>query len=133
MSIFQYKLNHNEIYLHQNMITNIKADAIVHFIDSNDNKFALEIFQKGGHSLKEEFYKKLPKIYDFNSLIITNGGALTCKHVIHTTSFIHKPDTEGYFDAIRKKILQCLNEAKSQKFKSLAFPVNQSGKLIFSV
>ena len=126
-----FQLSSTVSYL-QTDITDLNVDAIINFVDIKQFKKDFDIMKKGGTQVSIPFEEKWNKNNpNFNDILITEGGNLKCKSIIHTTSLSFKPNNVGYYDAIQSQINVCVLKAEQEKYKSLALYIIHKGKLIF--
>jgi len=83
------------------------------------------IHQAGGPSIMDECRKigGCPT----GQAVITTGGALKAKYVIHTVGPIYRGGARGEANLLRSAYLESLKLASARKLKSIAFPAISTG------
>lgn len=127
MDSFQYHSTTTNIYFVLADITDLKVDVIINFVTRNlsyQSRLNDAIMEKGGKTV-EQLLKHKWNISraSYFTIIITPGGNLPCKKIMHTVLIDEKPSNQGYFDAIKEKFSMCLEKAEQEQFQSVAFPI----------
>ena len=117
----------------QGDITTLAVDAIVNAANkylAHGGGVALAIVRKGGLSIQAESTALIAKHgpLETGAAVITGGGKLPAKFVIHTVGPIWGEQNEKVSDALlRKAVRSCLTLADEQGLKSAAFPAISTG------
>ncbi len=132
---YSVKINQTELILKTGDITEENSEAIVNAANSScmgGGGVDGAIHSKGGKAILEECKKIRETIYP-NGLptgeaVITTGGNLKAKYVIHTVG----PICRGTFDEIKKNLLKnaywnSLKLAKEKGIKTISFPSISTG------
>ncbi|MCX5827300.1 MAG: O-acetyl-ADP-ribose deacetylase [Deltaproteobacteria bacterium] len=122
------KVNKGMLSLVQGDITREETDAIVNAANSRLAGGAGvdgAIHQAGGPSIMEECRKigGCPT----GQAVITSGGALKAKYVIHTVGPIYRGGGRGEANLLQSAYLESLKLASARKLKSIAFPAISTG------
>lgn len=128
MIIMDVKVNKGMLSLVQGDITREETDAIVNAANSRLAGGAGvdgAIHQAGGPSIMDECRKigGCPT----GQAVITSGGALKARYVIHTVGPVYRGGTAGEADLLRSAYLESLKLASARKLKSIAFPAISTG------
>ena len=119
-------INNSKIKLKQGDITDIDADAIVNAANAQlilGGGVAGAIRRKGGPQIQEEC-NKIGGTF-VGGAVITNGGDLKAKHVIHA---VGPRMGEGEEDLkLKNATLNSLKLMDKHKLKSIAFPAISTG------
>lgn len=115
-------------------ITDIEADAIVNAANSTlMGGLGVDgaIHSKGGHKILEECKKiratTWPDGLPTGYAVITSGGNLKAKHVIHTVGPVWHGGLQGEADLLRQAYRNSLKLAVSTGLKTIAFPSISTG------
>ncbi len=115
-------------------ITDIEADAIVNAANSTlMGGLGVDgaIHSKGGHKILEECKKiratTWPDGLPTGYAVITSGGNLKAKHVIHTVGPVWHGGLQGEADLLRQAYRNSLKLAVSTRLKTIAFPSISTG------
>jgi O-acetyl-ADP-ribose deacetylase (regulator of RNase III) len=103
-------------------ITEVLADAIVNPSNSYGvmgGGVAWVIKRAGGQEIEDEAVAKAP--IEVGSAVITTGGSLEAKHVIHATT-MKEPAMRIGIDNVKMATEAALNCASENGIKSIAFP-----------
>ena len=125
--------------LAQDDITALKVDAIVNAANkylAHGGGVALAIVRKGGMSIQAESTTLIAKRGPLQTgeAVITSGGKLPAKFVIHTAGPIWGDQDEVESDKLlRQAVRSCLALADKQGLKSIAFPAISTGIYGFPV
>lgn len=119
-------------------ITTVPLDAVVNIGNStlsNRNGLNKVILDRAGNDIVQEINRKInatqKKRLDFGEVLLTGGGRLASKKIIHTVAVTFKNAHVTDVAAVRKVMQTCLKKAKAEKFISLAFPAIGTGKSYF--
>jgi O-acetyl-ADP-ribose deacetylase (regulator of RNase III) len=113
-------------------ITTIEADAIVNAANSSlmgGGGVDGAIHRKGGKAILDDCIKirnrqgSLPT----GESVITTGGNLPAKHVIHTVGPVWNGGTKNEHQLLQSCYINSLNLAKEHQFSSIAFPNISTG------
>jgi O-acetyl-ADP-ribose deacetylase (regulator of RNase III) len=117
----------------QGDITALKVDAIVNAANkylAHGGGVALAIVRKGGLQIQAESAALVAKRGPLatGEAVITSGGKLPAKFVIHTVGPIWGKQSEQESDALlRQAIRSCLTLAEEKALSSIAFPAISTG------
>lgn len=122
------KINNSTLALAEGDITNESTDAIVNAANTRLAGGAGvdgAIHQAGGPSIMEECRKigGCPT----GQAVITTGGNLRAKYVIHTVGPIYQGGSKGEAALLKSAHLESLKLASAKKLKSIAFPAISTG------
>jgi O-acetyl-ADP-ribose deacetylase len=122
------KVNKGTLSLEQGDITREETEAIVNAANSRLAGGAGvdgAIHHAGGPSIMEECRKigGCPT----GQAVITSGGALKAKYVIHTVGPVYRGGTAGEAELLRSAYRESLKLASARKLKSIAFPAISTG------
>ncbi|HUX20191.1 MAG TPA: O-acetyl-ADP-ribose deacetylase [Spirochaetia bacterium] len=115
-------------------LTEIQVDAIVNAA----NKGLLggggvdgAIHRKGGHTILEECRRirseRYPDGMPAGQAVITTGGRLPCKHVIHTVGPVWAGGNHGEPEVLADAYRNSMKVAQENRIASLAFPAISTG------
>jgi O-acetyl-ADP-ribose deacetylase (regulator of RNase III) len=113
-------------------ITNIAADAIVNAANSSllgGGGVDGAIHRKGGKAILDECIKIRNKQggCPTGQAVITTGGNLPCRYVIHTVGPVWNGDTNNETELLRSCYINSLNLALANNIKTIAFPNISTG------
>lgn len=122
------KINNSTLSLAEGDITNESTDAIVNAANTRLAGGAGvdgAIHQAGGPSIMEECRKigGCPT----GQAVITTGGNLRAKYVIHTVGPIYQGGNKGEAALLKSAHMESLKLASAKKLKSVAFPAISTG------
>jgi len=122
------KINNSILALVEGDITNESTDAIVNAANSRLAGGAGvdgAIHRAGGPSIMQECRKigGCPT----GQAVITTGGNLAAKYVIHTVGPIYQGGNKGEAALLKSAHLESLKLASAKKLKSIAFPAISTG------
>ena len=122
------KINRSELSLVEGDITNEETDAIVNAANTRLMGGAGvdgAIHRAGGPSIMEECRKigGCP----IGQAVITTGGDLKAKYVIHTVGPIYKDGNRGEAKLLKSAHLESLKLASARGLKSISFPAISTG------
>lgn len=128
MRIMDVKVNKGMLSLVQGDIAREETDAIVNAANSRLAGGAGvdgAIHQAGGPSIMDECRKigGCPT----GQAVITSGGALKARYVIHTVGPVYRGGTAGEADLLRSAYLESLKLASARRVRSIAFPAISTG------
>lgn len=126
--IMDVQINKGTLSLVQGDITREETDAIVNAANSRLAGGAGvdgAIHQAGGPSIMDECRKigGCPT----GQAVITSGGALKAKYVIHTVGPVYRGGASGEAELLRSAYLESLKLASARKLRSIAFPAISTG------
>jgi O-acetyl-ADP-ribose deacetylase (regulator of RNase III) len=120
------KINNTLLELIQGDITDQTADAIVNAANARlqmGGGVAGAIRRRGGPAIQEEC-NRIGGTY-VGGAVITTGGNLPAKHVIHAVGPIHGDDHED--EKLKDATLNSLKLADKNRLKSIVFPAISTG------
>jgi O-acetyl-ADP-ribose deacetylase (regulator of RNase III) len=122
------QINQGNIVLVEGDITEEETDAIVNAANSGLRGGAGvdgAIHRAGGPAIMAECRRigGCPT----GQAVITSGGKLKAKHVIHTVGPVYRGGTKGEADLLASAYLSSLKLAAAQGLKSIAFPAISTG------
>lgn len=123
-----YKTGNTEIEVMQGDITSLDVEAIVNPANTflmHSGGLAAAIVKRGGMIIQQES-KKIGNV-PTGSAVITTGGNLKAKHVIHAVGPRYKDGKSGEEEKLRSAVKSALNVADKKKLKSIAIPAISSG------
>jgi O-acetyl-ADP-ribose deacetylase (regulator of RNase III) len=134
MSDKEFHVGKTKIYLVQGDITGIDTDAIVNAANPTlmggggvdgaiHSKGGIKILEECKHIRKTECPNGLPT----GKAVITSGGNLKAKHVIHTVGPIWSGGTRGEPKLLAEAYNNSLRLAVSKALESVAFPSISTG------
>jgi len=124
----EIKIKNSIIRLIQGDITKQKVEAIVNAANSRlagGGGVDGAIHRAGGPKIMEECKK-----YDgcpTGTAVMTTGGNLPSKYVIHTVGPIYKNGTSGEPELLQSAYFNCLKLAEKNNIKTIAFPSISTG------
>lgn len=129
-----FKIGKTTLEFIKNDITTVKVDAIVNAANSTlmgGGGVDGAIHSKGGLKILEECKKirasKYPDGLFTGLAVITSGGNLPARHVIHTVGPIWHGGNKGEAELLRQAYQNSLKLAVSVGLKSIAFPSISTG------
>jgi len=128
----QQKINNSVITFVQGDITKEKVDVIVNAANSSlmgGGGVDGAIHRAGGPAILEECKKIVSKIHSLptGDAVITTGGNLPARHVIHTVGPVWSNGTRNEPELLRNAYLNSLKCAEENNLKSIAFPSISTG------
>jgi O-acetyl-ADP-ribose deacetylase (regulator of RNase III) len=129
--MFKTKVHNTDIEIVDGDITDMNVDAIVNAANSllkHGGGVAGAIVRKGGHTIQEEsdvWVKAWGGEVTVGSAVITSGGDLPAKYVIHAVGPRMGEGDED--EKLRKATLNSLQTAEYRNLKSIAFPAISTG------
>jgi len=128
----EIKINNTVMELVQGDITNLTTDAIVNAANTSltlGGGVAGAIARKGGPKIQEECDKIGGTCV--GGAVITSGGNLKAKHVIHAVGPVHGMEHED--EKLKDATLNALKLADKNDLRSIAFPAISTGVFSFPV
>ena len=122
------KIDNTEIEIIKGDITLLDIDAIVNPANTflmHNGGLAAAIVKRGGRIIQEES-KKIGNV-PTGGAVITTGGNLKAKHVIHAVGPKYKDGKSGEADKLKMAVENALVVAEKKKLKSIAIPAISSG------
>lgn len=122
------KIGNTEFEVIQGDITLLEADAIVNPANTfllHTGGLALQIAKRGGMIVQQES-KKIGNV-PTGSAVITTGGNMKTKHVIHAVGPKYKDGKSGESEKLASAVNSALNVAEMKKLTSIAIPAISSG------
>ncbi|CEG13073.1 Appr-1-p processing domain protein [groundwater metagenome] len=126
MNIPNVKIKNTQVAIVQGDIADMNVDAIVNAANNelqHGGGVALAIVKKGGNIIQEESDKI--GFCETGKAVITTGGNLKAKFVIHTVGPIYGEGNDA--KKLKNAVLSCLNLAYNENLKSIAFPAISAG------
>lgn len=123
-----YKINNTELEILKGDITSLEVDAIVNAANNyliHGGGLAAAVVKRGGQIIQEES-KKIGFV-PTGSAVITTGGKLKAKHVIHAVGPRYKDGKSGEPEKLESAVKFSLDIADKKKLKSIALPAISSG------
>jgi O-acetyl-ADP-ribose deacetylase (regulator of RNase III) len=130
----EFSVRNAKIRIVQGDITDVDADAIVNAANPalmGGGGVDGDIHRKGGPTILEECKRirasEWPNGLPTGKAVITSGGSLKAKHVIHTVGPIWHGGSHGEPDLLADAYENSLELASSKKLKTVAFPSISTG------
>jgi len=126
-----HKIANTEFEVIQGDITLLDVEAIVNPANTflmHNGGLAAAIVKRGGRIIQEES-KKIGNV-PTGGAVLTTGGNLKAKHVIHAVGPKYKDGKSGEAEKLASAVSNALKVAEAKKLKSIAIPAISSG--IFS-
>ncbi|MBZ0203100.1 MAG: macro domain-containing protein [Ignavibacteria bacterium] len=123
-----HKIGNTEIEVIQGDITLLDVEAIVNPANTfllHSGGLAAAIVKRGGMIIQQES-KKIGNI-PTGTAVITSGGNLKAKHVIHAVGPKYKDGKSGEAQKLASAVSSALIVAERKKLKSIAIPAISSG------
>ena len=123
-----YKINKTEIELIKGDITSLDVESIVNPANNyliHGGGLAAAIVRSGGQIIQQES-KKIGFV-PTGSAVITQGGHLKAKHVIHAVGPHYKDGKSGEAEKLTSAVKAAIDIADKKKLKSIAIPAISSG------
>jgi O-acetyl-ADP-ribose deacetylase (regulator of RNase III) len=123
-----YKINKTEIELIKGDITSLDVESIVNPANNyliHGGGLAAAIVRSGGQIIQQES-KKIGFV-PTGSAVITQGGHLKAKHVIHAVGPHYKDGKSGEAEKLASAVKSAIDIADKKKLKSIAIPAISSG------
>lgn len=122
------KIDNTEIEVTKGDITLLDTEAIVNPANNyliHGGGLAAAIVRRGGMIIQQES-KKIGNV-PTGSAVITTGGSLKAKYVIHAVGPRYKDGKSGEEEKLVSAVRSSLEIAEKKKLKSIAFPAISSG------
>lgn len=122
------KYKNTDIEIIQGDITLLDVEAIVNPANNyliHGGGLAAAIVRRGGQIIQQES-KKIGFV-STGSAVITSGGSLNAKHVIHAVGPRYKDGKSGEAEKLTSAVKSALDIAEKKKLKSIALPAISSG------
>ncbi|MBE2225856.1 MAG: macro domain-containing protein [Ignavibacteria bacterium] len=123
-----HKIANTEFEVIQGDITLLDAEAIVNPANTflmHNGGLAAAIVKRGGRIIQEES-KKIGNV-PTGGAVLTTGGNLKAKHVIHAVGPKYKDGKSGEAEKLVSAVSSALKVAEAKKLKSIAIPAISSG------
>jgi len=134
MSETEFHVGKARIRLVQGDITNMETDAIVNAANSSlmgGGGVDGAIHRKGGPKILEECKRiramEWPQGLPTGKAVITSGGSLKARHVIHTVGPIWRGGNRGEPELLAQAYRNSLRLAVKKRLKTVAFPSISTG------
>lgn len=124
----EHKIGNTVIELIKGDITLLDVEAIVNPANNylmHGGGLAAAIVRRGGMIIQQES-KKIGNV-PTGSAVITSGGHLKAKHVIHAVGPRYKDGKSGEEEKLASAVKSSLHIAEQKKLKSIAVPAISSG------
>jgi len=126
------KVNQTRIVLQRGDITRQEVDAIVNAANSSllgGGGVDGAIHRAGGPSILEECkqIRKTKGTCPAGQAVITGGGSLSARHVIHAVGPVWHGGASGEADTLASAYANCLQLGKGAGVKTIAFPSISTG------
>ncbi|TSA56615.1 MAG: O-acetyl-ADP-ribose deacetylase [Planctomycetaceae bacterium] len=124
----EVKINSATLALVQGDITKEETDAIVNAANSGlrgGGGVDGAIHRAGGSSIMEECRKI--GYCPTGQAVVTTGGNLKAKHVIHTVGPVYKGGARGEANLLKSAYLESLKQVTKKDAKSVSFPAISAG------
>jgi O-acetyl-ADP-ribose deacetylase (regulator of RNase III) len=134
----QISVGKTKVGLLQGDITRQATEAIVNAANSSlmgGGGVDGAIHRAGGAAILEECRQIVSRIgrLDAGKAVITTGGNLPAKHVIHTVGPVWRGGGRGEAELLASAYRECLQLATDYKLKSLSFPSISTGVYSYPV
>jgi O-acetyl-ADP-ribose deacetylase (regulator of RNase III) len=130
----EFKINRTQISLIQGDITNMEIDAIVNAANSSlmgGGGVDGAIHRRGGPTILEECINirktEWPEGLPTGHAVITSGGNLRAKFVIHTVGPIWRGGKDGEAELLANAYRNSLRLAHEKELRTIAFPSISTG------
>jgi O-acetyl-ADP-ribose deacetylase (regulator of RNase III) len=123
-----HKIANTEFEVVQGDITLLDTEAIVNPANNyliHGGGLAAAIVKRGGMIIQQES-KKIGNV-PTGSAVITTGGHLKAKHVIHAVGPKYKDGKSGEAEKLASAVRSSIEVAEKKKLKSIAIPAISSG------
>ncbi len=132
------KINGKTLSIIKGDITNQKTEVIVNAANSSlmgGSGVDGAIHRAGGPAILEECKKIVEKQgrLPASKAVITTGGSLKAKYVIHTVGPIYKDGNQNEAETLRNCYLNSLRVAKENGIKTISFPSISTGAYRYPV
>ena len=124
----EVRINKSRLSLVEGDITKEETEAIVNAANSRlagGGGVDGAIHRAGGPAIMEECRRigGCPT----GKAVITTGGSLKARYVIHAVGPIYRDGTKGETELLKSAYLECLKLASKNRIKSVAFPALSAG------
>ena len=131
--VYQYHRNSILISIYKGNITNVRVDCIVSSASSYlSGVMGIEkaIMDVGGDEVEKDCvpYKQKNKMINSGCSILTRGGNLNCKKIIHYV--LPQTSKQDHLRKVEDAFHKCIYEAETQGLHSVAIPALGTGNLI---
>jgi len=140
VSTIEFNIGKAKIRLVQGDITDIEADAIVNAANSTlmgGGGVDGAIHRKGGPRILEECRRiratQWPDGLPTGKAVITSGGDLRARHVIHTVGPVWRGGANHEPELLAEAYRNCLELAVSEGLKTVAFPSISTGAYAYPI
>lgn len=126
----QVEINHQTLELHQGDVTLQQVDAIVNAANSHlagGGGVDGAIHRRGGPSIMAETDARYPDGCPTGSAVISGGGDLHAKYVIHAVGPVWSGGQRGEGDLLAGAYRRCLELAVEHNCRSIALPALSTG------
>lgn len=126
----QVQINGRTLELHQGDVTDQPLDAIVNAANSNlagGGGVDGAIHRRGGPAIMAETDARYPDGCPTGSAVISGGGDLPAKHVIHAVGPIYSGGGRNEPELLRSAYRRCLELAVEHDCRSIALPSLSTG------
>lgn len=134
MSRVEWRIGRVLVVLVRGDITELEADAVVNAANSSlmgGGGVDGAIHRKGGPQILEECKrirtKEWPNGLPTGKAVITSGGNLKAKHVIHTVGPVWQGGNRNEPELLKEAYLNSLRLAVSKQLRTIAFPSISTG------
>jgi O-acetyl-ADP-ribose deacetylase (regulator of RNase III) len=134
MAKYEFKVGKTTVRLVKGDITDMATDAVVNAANSSllgGGGVDGAIHRKGGPKILQECKKiraaEWPDGLPTGKAVITSGGNLKAKHVIHTVGPVWHGGNRGEAELLRDAYVNCLGLAVSEGVRTVAFPSISTG------
>ncbi|KAL8607983.1 hypothetical protein ACOMHN_005538 [Nucella lapillus] len=117
----------------QGDLTQVPVDVIVNAANDKMDHIgglARDIVDKGGQTIQEESYRALKQKggpLKEGDVLLTGGGRLACKAVVHAVGPVYQGGHSGEDDCLHDTVISCLTLAASAGHASIAMPAISTG------
>ncbi|XP_067675632.1 protein mono-ADP-ribosyltransferase PARP14-like [Haliotis asinina] len=113
-------------------LASVKADVLVNpahcDLDLTSGAVSMSLLQAAGPQLQEECNRKYEEGINFGEVAVTKGGNLQCKVVFHGLLLKWNNGKGKAEKVLRTLVTECLTEADSRGYTSIAFPALGTGR-----
>ena len=126
----QVEINHQTLELHQGDVTLEEVDAIVNAANSHlagGGGVDGAVHRRGGPAIMAETDARYPDGCPTGSAVISGGGNLPAKYVIHAVGPVWSGGQRGEGDLLAGAYRRCLELAVEHNCRSIALPALSTG------
>ena len=130
----QIRVNGCSLELVQGDVTLQEVDAVVNAANSRlagGGGVDGAIHRRGGPAIMQETNAKYPEGCPTGSAVMSGGGHLAAKHVIHAVGPVWSGGARGEADSLAAAYRRCLELAVEHDFRSVAFPSLSTGAYLY--